>query len=140
MARRTRNFRMEMPQGKDFGNLEKQLRKLDAAVQVKLLVKASLAGAEPIRQVASEKAPKRTGFLSKNIVKSLLEADQDHADVAIHPTKEAFYGRYQEVGTKHHRSRPFLRPAIDEQKEESIRVSAEVLRAGILEAARKKSG
>lgn len=38
------------------------------------------------------------------------------ASVTIGPNKDAFYGKFVELGTKKLKAKPFLRPAIDENK------------------------
>src|SRR5690606_13750740 len=90
---------------------------------------ALLAGAEPIREDAVRRAPRRTGFLAGHIITEPVKGRTDQ--VVIGPTKDAFYGLFQELGTSHHRAQPFLRPALEAKKDEAQRRAAAVLRAGI---------
>lgn len=108
--------------------LERRLVNLSRSMPESVLRKATLNGAEPILQSARNHAPRDTGFLSdKGIQVAIVEADNKHADAAIGLIPEAFYGKFQELGTAHMRPHPFLRPAFDEQKSQAERGVKEVL-------------
>ncbi len=98
--------------------LEGKLNKLARDVQRKLLTTALKNAADLTRERASELAPVRTGRLKKEeiIVKVGAESTLDHAVVRVGPSKDAFYGLFQEIGTIHMTARPFLRPAFEETK------------------------
>lgn len=81
------------------------------------------AGAEPIRESASQKAPRRTGRLASHII-----VTTDEKAALIGPDKARFYGMFQEFGTSHHAPQPFLRPALDEQKETAQRIIADKIK------------
>lgn len=99
--------------------LEGKLNRLARDVQKKLLTTALKNAADITRQRASELAPVRTGRLRKEeiLVKVGGESKLDHAVVRVGPSKTAFYGLFQEIGTIHMTARPFLRPAFEETKE-----------------------
>lgn len=128
MARRTRNSMMELEGGAE---LERKLLALNDSMQGPILARAALEGAEPIRVAAAHRAPWRTGFLAAHIGKQVVEMDELHADVAIGPERVAFYGIFQEIGTRIHKAHPFLRPAMDENKELAVKETGEVLREEI---------
>ncbi len=76
------------------------------------------AAGEVMRAAIEEKAPRRTGFLSSHIItKVKLSAKEDEGTVSVGPSKEAFYGVYDEFGTRHMAARPFMRPAFEQHKE-----------------------
>lgn len=103
------------------------------------------AGADPIRAEAVRRAPKRTRNLAEHIEQETLESKDDIVIVGVGPDdKEAFYGRFVELGTTEHEvgpeqaqalqiedefaaganpagatPRPYLRPALDEKHKQA---------------------
>ncbi|MBE3590006.1 MAG: HK97 gp10 family phage protein [Firmicutes bacterium] len=78
---------------------------------------AAMAGAEVIREGASRRAPVRTGALQEHIITQPGEEQSPgRAEVLIGPDKERFYGLFVELGTSKMAARPFLRPALDEDR------------------------
>lgn len=108
--------------------LLRKLKSLSDEIAGEYLKEAVLKGAEVIRQEASNKAPRRTGKLAANIIKEVKEIERDSATVEIGPAKEVFYGLFVERGTSRMQARPFLRPAIDEKKDEVEKVIISILR------------
>ncbi len=81
------------------------------------LEEAVLAGAEIVRQDASDRAPRDTGELSANIVKEMDKKSQKgEAVVRIGPHEKIFYGRFVELGTVKMNARPFLFPALESNR------------------------
>lgn len=103
---------------------------------------AALAGAEVIRKAASDKAPRDTGELAQSIVAEVKEIKNLKATVAVGPDKDHFYGTFVELGHALVRGRrkaekrvighvpphPYLRPALDENKEAAQAAVAEEIR------------
>lgn len=69
-----------------------------------------------VQEDASQRAPRKTGFLASEIVR---EVDVDKLDVRIGPSKAAWYGKFPELGTKHQAAQPFLRPALDARRKDA---------------------
>ena len=114
-------------------DLEAAIRKLGEDVQGEILRDAVDAGAEIVRDVASQLAPRDTGFLADHIVKERQwTRTQNTADTYVGPSKEAWYGRFPEMGTTFQPAQPFLRPALDETKNSVIEEVAQQLRRRIL--------
>jgi HK97 gp10 family phage protein len=80
-----------------------------------VLVGALTKGAEPIREGASAKAPRRTGRLGREVV---IEPIKGEPEVGVFA--DPFYGHMQEFGTRHHGAQPFMRPAWDENRERAL--------------------
>lgn len=81
------------------------------------LEEAVLAGAEIVRQAASDNAPRRTGTLAASIVKELgKKSKQGETAVKVGPNKKAFYGLFVELGTVKMSARPFLFPALESNR------------------------
>lgn len=80
------------------------------------LLESTMEGAEVVRRSASEKAPRRTGTLARNIDKEAVKASRDRAVVHVGPNKIAWYGIFPEIGTSKQSAKPFLRPALDENR------------------------
>jgi HK97 gp10 family phage protein len=64
------------------------------------------------------------------------ESAPDQALVKIGPSILAFYGLFQELGTIHHVSQPFLEPALESKKDEAIKNASEILKDEIDKAVR----
>jgi HK97 gp10 family phage protein len=116
------------------------LKQMTQDVQGVHLQAATASGAEIVRVVASQLAPSSVrgsrgnaaGHLSKSIAKEKQwTRTQDTADVYVGMTKDAYYGRFAEIGTRYHPATPFLRPALDTTKESVVNEIAEHLRARI---------
>jgi HK97 gp10 family phage protein len=94
----------------------------------KALKEAVMKGAEIVREDASRRAPRRTGKLSQSIIIESAEVEPDYVSVKIGPNKEAFYGRFVEMGTSKMPAKPFLRPAWDANKENVKKIISDELK------------
>jgi HK97 gp10 family phage protein len=108
------------------------LKQLKGAAQAAVLADAGEESMELVRDRASQNAPRRTGGLSRDMQKEVVERRDGFAAVEVGPHKDDFYGLFIEKGWKpagrskktggKHQSigsvapRPFLRPALDTQK------------------------
>ena len=97
---------------------EDLLNKLESLTRVaaaEALMQSLVNNVEPTRQLASEKAPIRTGRLRMHeIVKSVPPLSSRFiAVVRVGPDMSAFYGLFDEIGTAHMRAQPFLNPAFE---------------------------
>lgn len=100
--------------------LARRLRALSARASRKVQRDALYAGAEIIRQDASDIAPRAPGApdIAENIGISTARADDREAvAVAVGPTRGFRYGFYQEFGTRFHGAQPFMRPAFDRNQQ-----------------------
>jgi HK97 gp10 family phage protein len=59
--------------------------------------------------------------------------------VAVGPTKDYFYGYFQEFGTAHHGAQPWARPGFDEGKDEALAIIGREAWAAIAAKARSVS-
>ena len=140
MARRRKRNRVELDGADD---MIAGLKRLTEDVGGEHLRDAVGAGAEIVRGVASQLAPRSQdgshgrlpGFLADHIeTERQWTRRQDTAQTNVGPSKEAWYGSLQEVGTIHQPAQPFLRPALDETKNDVVEEIADQLRARILGA------
>jgi len=106
-----------------------QLRAKLLAMQAKAttaMTKATLAGAEVVREEASALAPRRKtetkiGHMADHIVVQLMRSTAPlHVRVRIGPDKDHWYGRFSETGTVKMAAHPFLRPALDTKADEAL--------------------
>lgn len=78
--------------------------------------RAVLAGAEVIREAASQNARRKTGKLSENMVVKVRRNSGGQVIVVVGPDKDAFYGRFLEIGTSKMPAYPFLLPAFEQNR------------------------
>lgn len=76
-------------------------------------------------------ARRRTGLLQKSIYvrDGGIQGDTIYFSVSV--KQKAFYGKFVEFGTVHSKPFPFMRPAADNTKEESVEVLAKQIGAGL---------
>lgn len=114
-------------------DLARHLKALPEALSRKVQVEALKDGAEPMREMATDLAPRGAGpgpHLADNIVvgaptQASLERRGrfDETVVEVGPSRkpnDVFYGFFQEFGTRHHAAQPFMRPAFDSQAGHSL--------------------
>lgn len=93
------------------------LQQLSRRLSKKVVTEALLLAAEPMQQIAAQLAPRRPGEpdLADHIVVMPVDDKRNRRDVSVAygPSREFFYGIYQEYGTGHHRAQPFMRPSFD---------------------------
>lgn len=125
MARSTTQVDM-----KSLDDIIKTLEKLNDLTQ-KQVNSAAKAGAKFIQRKAKDKAPvsldgsngKTRGFLKKNIkIKAEKSKTKGKKVYTVGIGGEAYYGVFAEYGTKKHAAKPFLRQALDENREELTRI------------------
>lgn len=119
--------------------LATRLEMLPENLSRKIMVEALQAGAQPIQARAAQGAPRRTGRLATHIGIGLArrigspqggrwrQSDETEFAVAVGPTKDVFYGLFQEYGTRHHGAQPFMRPAFDTQSAAALGIIADRL-------------
>ncbi|HEF4773667.1 HK97 gp10 family phage protein [Burkholderia multivorans] len=104
-------------------DLQADFLKLAKAQSTKALRRATVAGANVIRDEARARAPKKTGKLKRNIVTAALK-QKDSPGIATAGVRvrtkgkadspnNAFYWRFVELGTQFMKAEPFMRPAFD---------------------------
>ena len=121
--------------------LRAALRRLEADTRGRVLRVAVQEGAEIVREVASQLAPRSEdgsrgnppGFLAANIVaERQWTPSQDKAVSHVGMHKKAFYGHFQETGTIYEPAQPFLRPALDATANEVVDRITDILRVSVL--------
>lgn len=101
--------------------LERVLKRASDAVARESLVEATAAGAKVIVDGARRRAAKDTGKGAESIHATVTERSRFSVTQSIGPSKNAFYMRFVEFGTVKTAARPFLRPALDEERDAVIR-------------------
>lgn len=106
------------------------IKKIDNLAQ-KQINAAARAGAKFIQRKAKEKAPvsadgshgRSKGFLKKSIkIKAEKSKTKGKKAYSIGIRGDAYYGVFQEYGSKKNPAKPFLRPALDENRDELTRI------------------
>ncbi|GIK73808.1 MAG: hypothetical protein BroJett021_27960 [Chloroflexota bacterium] len=101
--------------------IDEVLRQLDGLTSRAALRQGLAAAAFLVERAAKVKAPVDTGFL-RNSIQTVSVTDRE-AVVAV----GAEYGIYQEMGTRFMRAQPFMRPALENNRERI----AEIIRGAI---------
>ncbi len=121
--------------------IERKLLDLTANLGDQILEEAAMAAGAIIRDDAKLRAPRATGEGAKSIIVEVVEREPGRVVVGVGPDKEHFYMRFHETGVgphlikrggktiKHpgHGATPFLRPALDEKKDEAKAAAAAVI-------------
>lgn len=117
--------------------LARTLRALPEALTVRLVRAVLKEAAEPMRLRMARLAPHEPGApdLRDSMTISVANRigstaggrwrareDRHEQAVAVGPSKDAFYGIFQEYGTVHHGAQPFMRPAFDAIAPESLAI------------------
>lgn len=130
--------------------MEDALKEIGNAAAGKTLFSALMAAGMPIQKEAQANAPKSTephykyqkgkakvqvpsGTLKKSIGRKRLKSSQVEtgAEIGISWRGRAFYGRFLEFGTSKMAAKPFLRPAFDAKKDESLTIFKDKLAENI---------
>lgn len=90
--------------------------------------KALQEGGEVLRREISSRAPRDTGKLADNIMKSGVKTKDGMDYIEVGPSKKVFYSLFLEFGTTKMSARPFIVPAMEESRNEIFNAIAEVLR------------
>jgi len=91
-------------------------------IQKKLLTNAEAVGTF-VAGRASQLAPKRTGALAAAIDYVVTRSGWDvEIVVGVPKASKAFYARFQEFGTRRMAAHPFLRPAVQQNAAEIVRL------------------
>lgn len=108
--------------------LKDNLKKLEREVRLGL-TEAARAGAEIVLRDAVARAPRLTGELARSIQIHIVQktGNPNIAVAQVGPSKEAFYGRFVEKGTRHSRPEPFLKPALETNRARIIKTMHEKL-------------
>lgn len=91
-----------------------QLARLSDALAGQVLLKSVVAGALIVQNSAKRKAPYKTGNLRRSIHIEPRVSNRGMAAVEVGTNVE--YGHYLEFGTRYMAARPYLRPALDENR------------------------
>jgi len=110
--------------------LEQKLRDETKKVAKRTLRRAAKDASEIWENAISERAPALTGFLKSQITMSskATGGDEGSLQVMVGPSKKAYYGIFQEFGTRFQKANPFMRPAFEQTKDEVLNVFVENLK------------
>lgn len=119
---------------KGFDELSAKLKALGNAISEDILEAAVKAGARIARDEAERRAPRSTRVkehMADNIVVTTVEKSGVHCAVKIEPRPKFFYWRFLEYGTSKMDAKSFLRPAVDEKRDDIVAEIAWRLRKAI---------
>lgn len=105
-------------------NLERLSKRLSRSILREALKEA----AEPMRRAMSQKAPRdRTDPEQPALAESIVVGnargeDAQEVAIAIGPSRDTYYGSFQELGTAEFPAQPFVRPGFDETVHATLRL------------------
>lgn len=115
-------IRVQFQGGKE---LAAALKQLPARVSKRVTLEVLHEVAEPMADLMSTLAPRgnpaEPNLYAEIGVMTSRGQDAQESAVAIGPSKRAFYGSFQELGTTRHSAKPFVRPAFDEKAPSTLR-------------------
>lgn len=126
--------------------LERQFKKLASSEQRKVARRALRKAARPIQAAAKSLAPKDLGNMARTIKIRAVRRSRKHVgvivrtgtrdDLGISDDNKWYYPAHVELGTQHLPARPFMRPALDHNRDRSIAILRREIAAGIVAAGR----
>jgi HK97 gp10 family phage protein len=128
---------------KDVEKLVADLKRIPKNSSRRALGKAAKAGAKPIETSAKKHAPVDTGKLESSIRSKFAYQSSNRATVHIGSNMKPqgksrhSYDYYQEFGTSFHPAQPFMRPAVDEQKDKAVDETRKELEKAVLEEVKR---
>lgn len=127
--------------------LERKLAKLTAGVQRKIVRRALRDAAKPIRDAAKSRAPVKSGRLRRNIkVRSMrrsrvrlgvLVRTGTRDEMGIPSDSPWYYPAIIEYGYENVPANPFLRGALDSNRQKALRIISDSVLGGINREARR---
>lgn len=131
------NFRLD-----GLRELADALEQVNEAARKPILVRALVKAGAPMAEWMALHAPLDPSADHQHLADSMTVSptnkvngerlDDTAAAAAVGPSKDAFWGLFQEYGTVRHGSQPFARPGFDATYEESLRIFKEEMWAEIL--------
>ena len=131
-----------------FDDVIKTFEKLDDKLQAKVMRPALRAGAKVIAKAAKNKSPTLTGKNKRFIKVKALKRSRKTIGVAIQTgTREelgiprdefGYYPMALEYGTQHIKKRPFMRPALEQNRGKAILAIGKKMKGGIEKILRGK--
>ena len=118
--------------------LEKVLKRLPGKIGQKVLLSSLRPGATLIKKEAKIRAPVKSGTLRDEIV--VRKEKGGVVALRVGPTRDAFWGMFQEFGTIKQPARPWLRPAFDATKGKALDAVGKRLGKNVEKAAEKLAG
>jgi HK97 gp10 family phage protein len=104
--------------------LEQKLRDETKKLAVRVLRRAGREAGDVWIKAIEARAPELTGFLKTHIEMGTKAkgGDEGSLTVMVGPDKKAYYGSFDEFGTRFQPAKPFMRPAFEETKQEVLDV------------------
>jgi HK97 gp10 family phage protein len=112
-----------------FGELERKLKELEICMRREVLTEAAKTAGAIVLDEAKTRVPRDTGALADSMAVRVnaAQSDANEVTVTVGPSKRGFYGRFVEHGTKNMPAEPFLKPALDNNRDKITKAIKEVM-------------
>jgi len=127
--------------------LQKKLNRLPKVMQKKIVRKALREGARPVLASARSKAPVRTGAMKKSLKLRARRARRGNfgvevrtgtrAELGIPENDPGYYPFSVEFGHGNVPAQPFMRPALDENREPALKIIGREIGRGVEQEGKK---
>lgn len=115
----------------DGKSLLKALNAFPKNIQKNVMVGATRAAANVVRDRARELVPKRTKNLAKSIVAIQQKVENGQIKFSVTPSRggkyDGWYAHFVEFGTVKMSANPFMRPAMEQTQDESLNAAKEYI-------------
>ena len=128
--------------------LQRKLKRLPIATQKKIVRKALREGGRPVLAAAQQNVPVRSGRTKASLKLRARKAKRGsfgvdvrtgtRAELGIPENDPSYYPFSVEYGHGNVAAQPFMRPAMDDNRDKALRIIGKELGAGILREARKR--
>jgi len=111
----------------DIDSLLRTLKEFPRNIQKNVMIGATRAASNVVRDRARELVPRDTGNLGKSIVSIQRRAEQGQVKFSVTPSRggknSGWYAHFIEFGTSKISAKPFMRPAFEQSNNESLEAS-----------------
>lgn len=109
-------------------DLVKQLQAIRKTKAKSAIRKGSRQGSKIIQRECVDKAPRKTGAMSRGIKVRALPRSRKWVGTMVRFAMENFYGRFIDLGTKYIQARRFMRDSVRAKQQQAVNTMVDQIR------------